>query len=69
MSMSRKRRKTVETEALANPRQVRFQKKVEDELNQIAAHEGISFEDAVRMAARRGLAELRKAIGPQKQAA
>lgn len=50
-------------EPLGLPRQIRFPKDVEAELQKIADANDLDFLDAVRMAARRGLPILKKRLG------
>jgi hypothetical protein len=52
-----------EMEELGDPRQMRFQKKVEQELETIASLNGIEFAAAARIAARLGLQELKQSLG------
>ena len=47
---------------LRTPRHVRFPKDVEDDLHRIAQANDISWQDALRMAARKGIPILKKGL-------
>lgn len=49
--------------AFGTPRQVRFPKDVEEDIQQIADANDLDWQDAVRMAARQGVPILKKRLG------
>jgi hypothetical protein len=56
-------------EELGQARQVRFQKSVEKEIETIATREGTDFPTVARMAARRGIEQLKQELGVSDKAA
>jgi hypothetical protein len=60
---------SADDKALGNAWQVRLQKDVERELHAIAEANGIDPADALRMAARRGIAVLKEALHPENKKA
>jgi hypothetical protein len=54
------RRRKAKDVGLGAPRQVRFQRDVEREINRVAKLNGLDFPSALRMAARIGLGKLRE---------
>ena len=64
MAQNTQTKNTLADTTLGTPRQIRFPKDVEEELQKIADANDLDWSDAVRLAARRGLPILKKQFGP-----
>ncbi len=60
--MAKRKRSQSAGEELSTPRQVRFQKDVEAELEAIARNNGMDFSAAVRIALRKAMDEMRRSF-------